>query len=251
MIFFRVIPVILIDDNDCIKTIKFNKRIYLGDPINIIKIFNDLGVDEIIIINISKKTPDYGLLKEMSEESFVPLTFGGGIKSINSIEKILSIGFEKVILNSCFYNNFDFLKDAIKIFGSSSISLSINLKKNLFKRFYLYDHLKKKILKNYDLDKIFQTIQEIHTSEICFNFVDYEGTRNGYDRKIISKIISSLSNRNILINGGAKNLEDIIFLKNLKCSGAVASSLFSFLNSNESILINYISENERNLIQNS
>ena len=144
MIFFRVIPVILIDDNDCIKTIKFNKRIYLGDPINIIKIFNDLGVDEIIIINISKKSTDYGLLKEMSEESFVPLTFGGGIKSINSIEKILSIGFEKVILNSCFYNNFDFLKDAIKIFGSSSISLSINLKKNIFKRFYLYDHLKKK-----------------------------------------------------------------------------------------------------------
>ena len=101
MIFFRIIPILLIENQNCIKTIKFKKKIYLGDPINIVKIYSELGVDEILINDISNSDiPDFKLLKQISEESFVPLSYGGGVKSFNDIEKILSYGYEKICFNS-------------------------------------------------------------------------------------------------------------------------------------------------------
>ena len=249
MIFFRVIPLILINNQECFKSIKYKKKIYLGDPINIIKIFNDLGVDEIIIINLSNEIDSqFKYLKHLSEESFVPLTFGGGIRKLDDIEKILSIGYEKVSLNSTFYNDINFVKSATSEFGTSSISISVNLKKNIFGKYYLYDHYHKKIIKNINLDRCLENLDQIEVSEVCFNFVDREGMRVGYDFETIEIIKKYMKNKNFIINGGAKDLNDFLFLKKNNFSGAVASSLFSFMNSNESILINYISENDRKII---
>ena len=248
MIFFRVIPIILIDNKECIKTFKYKKRKYLGDPINIIKIYNDLGVDEIIVINLVKDNIDFEYFKSLSEESFVPLSFGGSIKNLDQIEKITSVGYEKVLLNSAFYNNFDFFKKAIAEFGSSTISLAINLKKNIFGKYFLFDHLNSKIIKNLDLHKCCELLKQINPGEVIFNFVDREGTRDGYDMKTINEILDKNINKNLVINGGAKNFEDILSLKNKNLSGAAASSLFSFFGSDDAVLINYISEDQRKLL---
>ena len=249
MIFFRIIPLILINDRECFKSVKYKDKIYLGDPINIIKIFNDLDVDEIIINNLSNKlNEEFNYLKQLSEESFVPLTFGGGIKNLKDIEKILRLGYEKISLNSSFYNDIDFVKSAISEFGTSSISISINLKKNIFGKYYLYDHHYKKIIKKIDLIKCLESLDQIEVSEVSFNFVDREGLRIGYDYETIKIIKQYKKNKNFIVNGGAKDINDFLFLKENNFSGAVASSLFSFMNTNESILINYINANDRILI---
>ena len=147
MIFFRIIPILLIENQNCIKTIKFKKKIYLGDPINIVKIYSELGVDEILINDISNSDiPDFKLLKQISEESFVPLSYGGGVKSFNDIEKILSYGYEKICFNSLVFEKFEFIEKAIKEFGNSSISISVNLKKNFIKKLRLFNNKKKKFL---------------------------------------------------------------------------------------------------------
>ena len=243
MIFFRVIPLLLLENDNCIKTVKFKKKIYLGDPINIVKIFSELGVDEILINDISKiDKPNFKLLKQISEESFVPLSYGGGVKNLNDIEKILSYGYEKICFNSLLFENYDFIKKAIKEFGSSSISISVNLKYNFFKKLKIFNK-KKNIFYKEDIISHLEKINSIGPCETLLTFVDLEGTRQGYDKELIKKF-SGILKTNIIINGGAKNISDFKFLNNLGVSGGVASSLFSFKNNNESVLVNYLSKAE-------
>lgn len=250
MIYFRLIPLILLEDQSCIKTIKYKKKIYLGDPINIIKIYNDLGVDEILINDISKNdNPNFKLLKNISEEAFFPLSYGGGVKNLYDVEKILSYGYEKILFNSMTFENFKFVEKAIQEFGNSSISISMNLKYNFFNKLKLYNKKKNKFFDIQIVDYI-DKINNLNPCEILINFVDLEGTRSGYNKELVKyffKIIKS----NLLINGGAKDINDFIFLKKLGISGGVASSLFSFKNNNESLLVNYLSQKEIDIVNKS
>ncbi len=128
----RIIPTLLIDEQDLIKTIQFKKRIYLGDPVNAVKIFNRKGIDELSILDIgaskNNRTPDYELLRDIASEAFMPLSYGGGVKTIEQIHDILSIGYEKVIINTSFIKNPILIKQAAERFGSQSIVVSIAAK---------------------------------------------------------------------------------------------------------------------------
>lgn len=243
MIFFRVIPLLLLENEGCIKTIRFNKKIYLGDPINIVKIYSELGVDEILINDISRADePNYKLLKNISEESFVPLSYGGGVKSLNDIEKILSYGYEKILFNSQVFENYSFVEKAIKEFGSSSISISVNLKFNFFRRLKIFNKKKNNFYKE-DIEDHLEKINQLCPCETLLTFVDLEGTQKGYDKDLIKKYFKIIKT-NLIINGGAKDINDFKFLNKLGASGGVASSLFSFRKNNESVLVNYLTKYE-------
>ncbi len=243
MIFFRVIPILLLENDSCIKTIKFKKKIYLGDPINIVKIYSELGVDEILINDISDiDKPNFKLLKNISEESFVPLSYGGGVKNLNDIEKILSYGYERILFNSLVFEDLSFVKKAIKEFGSSSISISVNLKQNFFRKLKLFNRKKKKYYDD-DILNHLEKINQLGPCETLLTFVDLEGTKKGYNKELIKKYFKFIKT-NVIINGGAKDIDDFKFLNNLGASGGVASSLFSFKNNNESVLVNYLTKFE-------
>ena len=126
----RIIPTLLIDDGKLVKTKRFKKPQYLGDPINAIKIFNEKGVDEVCILDISAsrkgKKPDMKLLEDMASEAFMPLSYGGGITGIEEIKDILYIGFEKIILNTSAVFNPQLVNDASRYFGSQSVVVSID-----------------------------------------------------------------------------------------------------------------------------
>ena len=112
----RIIPLLLLDDEGLVKTIKFAQKTYLGDPINAIKIFNDKEVDEIILLDINaskhKLKINFNLLNEIAGECFVPLCYGGGIKDINMIAEVLNNGIERVSLNSFAIQNPTFVEHA-------------------------------------------------------------------------------------------------------------------------------------------
>lgn len=139
----RIIPVLLIDDRDLIKTINFKKRTYLGDPINAVKIFNRKGIDELAILDIgvTKKgtEPDYELLKDIASEAFMPLSYGGGITSVEQVKELLAIGYEKVVINTSLIRKPDMVKKAIELFGSQSIVASIDAKKINGKRYCMIE----------------------------------------------------------------------------------------------------------------
>lgn len=129
----RIIPVILVDDSDMIKTRQFHERTYLGDPVNAVKIFNIKGVDELSILDIgatkSKKSPDFEFLSDIASEAFMPLSYGGGITNVDQIRKLLAIGYEKVVLNTALVDNPSLISESSSLFGSQSIVVSIDAKK--------------------------------------------------------------------------------------------------------------------------
>ena len=247
MIYFRVIPVLLIDGEGCFKTIKFNKKIYLGDPINIIKIFNDLEVDEIIILDISPgNNVNYNLLQKLSQESFVPLTYGGKIKNEEDVENVIKLGFEKISINSLYIENPGIVKKIIKKFGSSTISMCVNIKTNIFGKNKVHYLRKRKNLSN-DIIQYLKAIQDIKPGEIFITFMDNEGTQSGFDIEVLKEIKKNIS-CNLIVNGGLRDSKEILDVKNLNFSGVAGSRFFCFKNGLDSILINYIDQAIKNKI---
>ena len=128
----RIIPVLLIDDRDCIKTVQFGECTYLGDVVNAVKIFNRKGIDELAILDIgatkNHREPDFELLKDIAGEAFMPLSCGGGVTTIDHVHQLLAIGYEKVVINTSLITKSDMVREAVRIYGSQSIVASIDAK---------------------------------------------------------------------------------------------------------------------------
>ena len=164
----RIIPVILINNNRVVKGINFNNHIYIGDPINTVKLFNDKKVDEIIILNISN-TINFSVkfltqLKKIFQESTVPITYGGGIKNIRQIKEIIHSGCEKICINDSAISNPRLITEASKILGSQSVVVSIDVKQ-IGDQFVIY-RKNGTVKTNLDLIKYVEKIQNYGAGEI-------------------------------------------------------------------------------------
>jgi cyclase len=144
MITYRVIPVLLLQNGGLVKTKQFKNPTYVGDPINAIKIFNEKEIDELVFLDIDaskeKRGPDFFLLEQIASECFMPLGYGGGIRSLNDVNRIFSIGIEKVIFNTAALNNEALIKGAAKEAGNQSVVVSIDFKKNLIGKRSIFSH---------------------------------------------------------------------------------------------------------------
>ena len=133
----RIIPVLLLKNKGLVKGKNFKNHKYVGDPINAVKIFNEKEVDELVFFDITATEqnhgPDFDLIKDIASEVFMPFGYGGGIKSINQIEKLFYIGVEKVVINTEAFKNKTLIKDASSISGSQSIVITIDVKKYIWK----------------------------------------------------------------------------------------------------------------------
>jgi len=142
MIRNRVIPIILLKNKGLYKTFKFKDPKYVGDPVNAIKIFNDKMVDELVFLDITaskeKRSPNMAVIRDIASECFMPLCYGGGVNSVEMIREILNVGVEKVCLNTNAVKNPMLIKDAANFFGSSTIVVSVDVKKNLFGKYSVY-----------------------------------------------------------------------------------------------------------------
>ena len=237
----RIIPIILINNNRVVKGVNFRNHIYIGDPINTVKLFNDKKVDEIILLNIcenkhfSKRFLTQ--LKNIFQESSVPVTYGGGIKNIKQIKKIINIGCEKISINDSAITNPRLITEAAKILGSQSVVVSIDVKK-IGEQFIVFR--KNGTTKtNLDLVEYVKTIQNYGAGEILITSIDNEGLMKGYNNQIIRKI-KSFVKIPIIINGGAGSFDHIKnALKIDQNLNFACSSFFIFATKNKGILINY------------
>ena len=132
----RVIPILLINEGKLVKSIKFKNYKYVGDPINAVGIFNEKEVDEIIVLDISAskkaKSPNLEFVTNLAEEAFMPFSYGGGISSVDHVKSILELGAEKVVLNTSSIKKPNLVSDIAKRFGSQSVVVSVDYKKNFF-----------------------------------------------------------------------------------------------------------------------
>ena len=135
----RIIPVLLLKDLGLVKTTKFKDYNYIGDPINAVRIFNDLEADELIFLDITatneNRTIDFNFIKEISEEAYMPFSVGGGIRNIEDVKTIISQGAEKIVLNSSCYNKPNLITEAAELFGSQSVVVSLDIHKNFLGKY--------------------------------------------------------------------------------------------------------------------
>jgi cyclase len=206
----RVIPCLLLHDSGLVKTQKFKNPKYLGDPINIVRIFNEKEVDEIAFLDITatlkKKPPSFTKIEGIAGECFMPLSYGGGIRSLEDIKKIISSGVEKVIINSYAIENPSFINSASKIFGSQSIVVSIDVKKDIFGKYKVISCSGKK---NSNLDPVKHAIRmnKMGAGELLLNSIDRDGTMQGYDIDLLRKVSDAVTIP-VIACGGAGRVTD-------------------------------------------
>lgn len=241
----RIIPCLTIQHFDLVKTIGFKKPRYLGDPINSLRIFNNKGVDEICILDITAtqedREPDIEYLHEMASEAFMLLGYGGGIKKLEQAKEIFRVGFEKVIVNSLLFDHSDEVRRIVDFAGSQSVVASIDYKKDIFGHIYVVTHDgddKTKLTLN---EAVCRAIK-CGVGEILLTSIDHEGKMKGYDVSII-KNISSVSVP-IILNGGAGSVNDMKTALNSGADAVSVSSFFVYYGGNKAVLINTPDENE-------
>ena len=242
----RIIPCLLIDRGKLVKTVRFKNPRYLGDPVNAIKIFNEKEVDELCILDITKnssKKIDFELLKNMSTESFMPLSYGGGIRTLDEAEEIFHIGFEKVTLNTSLVENPSLITNIANRFGSQSVIASIDVKDNIFsqKNCYIRCGTKKIKVKPRELCMM---AEGLGAGEILLNSITKDGMMTGYDTALIKEISSSVKIP-VIACGGAGKIEH--FQDAVVEGGAHAvagGSIFVYYGAKRAVLISYPTENE-------
>lgn len=242
----RIIPTLLIDDGDLIKTVQFGERTYLGDPVNAVKIFNRKGIDELSILDIAatryKREPEYTLLKDIASEAFMPLSCGGGVDTLEQIHELLAIGYEKVIINTALVRNPRLITQAAEVFGCQSIVASIDAKRiDGDYCCYIADGTEKTKWKPIDLAK---EAERLGAGEIIINSIDNDGMMKGYDIVLVRQISDSVDVP-VIASGGAGGIAD---LKKVLTDGhahaAAGGSMFVYYGKLKAVLITAPSEKE-------
>jgi cyclase len=238
---------LLLSGAGLVKTIQFKRPKYVGDPINAVRIFNDKEVDEIVFLDImasrSNSEPAFNLLAEIASEAFMPFGYGGGIKSVKDIERLIKIGIEKVILNTIAYKNPRLVADASSIFGSQSIVISIDVKRNFWGKYEVWTDCGNFNTKLSPVGYALK-MRDLGAGEIFLNSIDRDGTMKGYDLQLIKSITDHLSIP-LVACGGAASLNDFHLAVNKSGASAVAAgSMFVFHGIHRAVLITYPEYNE-------
>jgi cyclase len=247
----RIIPILLLQDKGLVKGEAFKNHQYIGDPINAVKIFNESYADEISIIDIScgitGKEPEFSLIKEIASEAFMPLSYGGGLKNIEQVRKILHSGVEKVIFNSSAFFNPELIEQTAKEFGSSSTVVSIDVKHTgLFGSKKVVVNNGKKSTKSEAVEYA-KRMETLGAGEIILTSVDHEGLRKGYDLSLIKQVANAIKIP-LIANGGAGNFDHFRQAFVAGASAVAAGSLFVYIGNTKGILVNYPSEEQINSI---
>jgi imidazole glycerol-phosphate synthase subunit HisF len=243
----RIIPCLLLHEGGLVKTEKFKNPKYVGDPINAVRIYNEKEVDELIFLDIdaSRKgeEPNLSTIEDLATECFMPFAYGGGITTLQQIQRILKVGVEKVILNQSALKNPDFIKEAAKHFGNSTIIVAIDIKKDLWGNYKVYDHVKKKTVGLTPAEYALQMC-EAGAGELFINNVDKDGTYTGFDSQILESINKIVSVPVIACGGasGTNDLKEVVTKANV--SGVAAGSIFVYQGPHRAVLISYPSQEE-------
>lgn len=242
----RVIPVLLIHNGGLVKSVRFKKYKYVGDPINAVKIFNEKEIDEIAILDIDatrdKRGPDMKMVKEIASEAFIPLAYGGGITNLGQVKELFALGVEKVVLNNSAVINPSLITEAASLVGSQSVVVSIDVKKPLVGKHRVFTRNGSSNTGR-DPVEMAKEMEQIGAGEIFLNNIDKDGTYGSYDLDLIKKISSALTIP-VIACGGAGSIEDFRQAVQNGASAVAAGSMFVFQRPHNAVLISYPGQEE-------
>jgi cyclase len=238
----RVIPVLLLRNGGLVKTEGFGKQRYIGDPINAVRIFNDHRADELVFLDIlatrERRLISLDFVRNVGEEANMPFAVGGGIRSVQDIRNILSAGAEKVVLNSFAAENPDFIAEAADSFGSSTITVCIDVKPKRFgaPRTWTAGGTRATA---YAPEEFARLAEDKGAGEIIVQSIQRDGTMEGYDLDLISRVSQAVTIPVVAL-GGAGGLDDLRqAYDETHASGLAAGSMFVYHGPKRGVLINY------------
>jgi cyclase len=248
----RMIPCLLVQNGGLVKTIRFGEPKYVGDPINAVRIFNEKEVDELVVLDIDATVnggePDYSLIASMAAECRMPLCYGGGVKTVEQVERIISLGVEKVAISSAAIDDPSLVSDAAARVGSQSIVVVLDVRKaGLLQRPELFTHNGRKArgMSPFDFAK---RLEELGAGEILVNVIDRDGTMKGYDLPLVKQMRETIGIP-MSVLGGAGGLADMEALfRNCGVIGAAAGSMFVFKGKYRAVLIQYPGQGDRDAL---
>jgi cyclase len=243
----RIIPVLLLKNFALVKSIQFKDHKYIGDPINAVRIFNKLKADELVFLDIeaskNNRLISLDFVKNVGEESYMPFSVGGGVKSIKDIKAIINAGAEKVVINTRAAQNPDFVKEASETFGSSTTVVCIDVKKKLFRgqRTWILGGSKST---DYTPIEFAKLMEKNGAGELIIQSIEKDGTMEGYDIELIKSISTSVSIPVIALGGAGKQEDLIEAYKHGYANALGAGSIFVYHGTKRGVLINYPKQNE-------
>jgi cyclase len=238
----RIIPVLLLNGSTLVKSIKFKNFNYIGDPINAVKIYNDLKADELVFLDINatkeNRTIRSSFVSELSEETNMPFAVGGGIKSLDDIQKIISAGAEKVIINSEAVRNPEFIKEATKHFGTSTIVVCMDVKNKFLKGERVWSDAGKKS-SSFSPIEFAKLMEEYGAGELIVQSIERDGMMEGYDFELIENISRSVSIPVVALGGAGNRAHLKKAYESSFASGLGAGSMFVYQGTKRGVLVNY------------
>ena len=238
----RVIPCLLLRNDSLVKTVRFNRFAYIGDPVNTCRIFNELLVDELVFLDIMANQPGHELnfqvLQEISNECFMPLAYGGGIRNIQTAERIFSLGFEKIVLNSAPFEQPSLIPELATTFGSQSVIAAIDVRRTLWRTYEVCSHSAKRRQKLHPIDCA-QELERQGAGELLVTAVDREGTWKGMD-VALTRMIADAVTVPVIAHGGAGSVEHIGQIVHEGHASAVGlGSMVVFQGPGRGVLVNF------------
>lgn len=243
----RVIPVLLLRNGGLVKTVRFDKHTYIGDPINAVRIFNDLHADELIFLDIlasrEQRLISLDFVRDVGEEANMPFAVGGGVRTLEDVRSILSAGAEKVVLNTVVAEKPGFVAEAADAFGSSTITVCIDVRKKLLGKLqtWVLSGTRPTGLAPEDCAR---QAEAQGAGEIIIQSMDHDGTMQGYDLDLVRRVADAVTIPVVAL-GGAGTVTDMVRACSEGHATAVAAgSLFVFQGPRRGVLINYPARSE-------
>jgi cyclase len=246
----RVIPCLLLRGAGLVKTTRFKDPRYVGDPINAIKIFNDKEVDELVLLDITAsregREPAFATIEEVASECFMPLAYGGGIRSVEHARRILKLGVEKVVINSAAWTLPQLLPDLAREFGAQAVVASIDVRRKLLGR---YEVMVESGSRSTGEDPVAyaRRVEQAGAGEILLNAIDRDGTMQGYDLDLVARVAHAVTIP-VIAAGGAASVADFAAATHTAgAAAAAAGAMFVFHGPHRAVLITYPSRAELEL----
>ncbi|MDT9599636.1 AglZ/HisF2 family acetamidino modification protein [Sphingosinicella rhizophila] len=237
----RIIPTLLLRRGGLVKTIGFAGAKYVGDPINSVKIFNEKEVDELILLDIhaskQRVEPDYDLLSDIVSEAFMPIAYGGGVRSAGQARRLVGLGIEKIILNSAALRDIGLVRAVADKLGSSSTLVAVDVKRNWLGKARVFDASRGKLTSIDPVEHVRAAVAQ-GAGEIFINDVQRDGTGKGLDLAMIAAVAAAVRVP-LIACGGAGSVADLRAAADAGASAVAAGSLFVYMGRHRAVMINY------------
>lgn len=242
MLATRLMPCLLMSNGALVKTVRFKSPVYVGDPVNAVRIFNQKEVDELVLLDIEATTHqrgiDYETLEKVVSECFMPICYGGGVNTLEDMRRLFNLGVEKISLGAAAFENPALIHQASAEFGNQAIVVTLDVKKGLLGGYSVRIHQGKKDTRVNPVEAA-QDMERFGAGEILLNSIDRDGTWSGFDLKLVREVTGAVG-LPVIACGGAGSLEDVrLVVSEGEASAVAIGSMAVFQGKDLGVLIKF------------